>query len=174
MLHFTLFTHLTNSQGKNNKHQEISLENPCSSPFLILMAPQNKITSNSGFVYELNNFRACVNTAEAPQEFHGLMKFLNQCNLSYAMTATPILFCEVVEEVWSTVIYNPSDKVISFNLKGSLYSINGDVLNACLNLPANTHAKSPSKVDIRKMLNEINYSTPNANLDEIVRKNLRK
>ena len=138
------------------------------------MAPQNKITSNSGFVYELNNFTACVNTADAPQEFHGLMLFLSQCSLSYAMTATPILFCEVVEEVWSTAVYNASDKVITFNLKGNSYSINGDVLNASLNLPANTHAISPSEVDIRKMLNEINYVAPDANLGKIVRKNLRK
>ena len=90
------------------------------------------------------------------------------------MTATPILFCEVVEEVWSTAVYNASDKVITFNLKGNSYSINGDVLNASLNLPANTHAKSPSEVDIRKMLNEINYVVPDANLGKIVRKNLRK
>ena len=90
----------------------------------------------------------------------------NDCN--------PILFCEVVEEVWSTAVYNATNKVITFNLKGNSYSINGDVLNTSLNLPANTHAKSPSEVDIRKMLNEINYSTPNANLGKIVRKNLRK
>ena len=138
------------------------------------MAPQNKITSNSGFVYELNNFTACVNTADAPQEFYGLMQFLSQCSLSYATIATPIMFCEVVEEVWSTAVYNASDKVITFNLKGNSYSINGDVLNASLNLPANTHVISPSEVDIRKMLNKINYVAPDANLGKIVRKNLRK
>ena len=94
--------------------------------------------------------------------------------MSYAMTATPILFCEVVEEVWNTAIYNSSYKVITFNLKGNSYSINGDVLNASLNLPANTHDISPSEVDIRKMLNEVNYAAPDANLGKIVRKNLRK
>ena len=137
------------------------------------MAPQNKITSSSGYVYELNNFTACVNTADAPQEFHGLL-FLSQCSLSYAMTATPILFCDVVEEVWSTTVYNSTDKVISFNMKGSLYSINGDVLNSCLNFPTNTHDISPTEIDIRTMLNEINYDVPDANLGKIVRKNLRK
>ena len=81
---------------------------------------------------------------------------------------------KVVEEVWSTAVYNSTDKVITFNLKGSLYSINEDVLNACLNLPANTHAKSPSESEIRKMLTEINYVIPDANLGKIVRKNLRK
>ena len=98
------------------------------------------------------------------------MTFLSQRSLSYAITATPILFCEVMEEVWSTAVYNASNKVITFNLKGNSYSINGDVLNACLNLPANTH----TKVDSRKMFTEINYSFPNAILGKIVRKNLRK
>ena len=138
------------------------------------MAPQNKITSISYCIYELNNFTTCVNTTDAAQEFHDLMRFLSQCSLSYAMTATPILFCEVVEKVWNTAVCNTSDKVITFNLKGNSYSIYGDVPNASLNLSANTHAISPSEIDIRKMLNEINYAAPDANLGKIVRKNLRK
>ena len=137
------------------------------------MAPK-KNTSSSGFVYELNNFTACVITADAPQEFHSLMRFLGQCNRSYAMIEAHILFCEVVEEVWRIVVYNSTYKVISFNLKGNLYSINGDVLNTFLNLPNNTHTKSPTETEIRIMLNEINYVVPNANLGKIVRKNLRK
>ena len=173
MLHFTLLTHLTNSQRQKQQTTKNLSENPCSSPFFISMAPQNKITSNSRFVYQLNNFATCVNTTDAPQEFHSLIQFLSQCSLSYAIIATLILFCEVVDEVWSTAVNNVSDKVITFNLKGNSYSINGDVLNASLNLPANTHAKSPSEVDIKKMLNEINYSTPNANLGKNFRKNLR-
>ena len=103
------------------------------------MAPQNKTTSSSGFVYELNNFTACVNTADAPHEFQ---------NMSYAMTAAPILFCEVVEEVWSTTVYNLTDKVITFSLKGNLYSINYDVLNSFLNLPNKTHAQSPTETEL--------------------------
>ena len=138
------------------------------------MAPQNKTTSSSGYVYELNNFTAYVNTADAPQEFHGLMRFPSQCSVSYTMTEAPILLYEVVEEVWSTADYNSTDKVISFNLKGSLYSINGDVLNKCLNFSANTHANSPTVINIRTMLNEINYVIPDANLGKIVMKNLRK
>ena len=90
------------------------------------------------------------------------------------MTTAPILFCEVIEEVWSTAVYNLTDKVITFNLKGNLYSINGDVLNSCLNLPNNTHAKSLTETEIRTMLNEINYVVLDANLGKIVRKNLRK
>ena len=138
------------------------------------MAPQNKTTSNFGFVYELNNFTACVNTTDAPQEFQNLIRFLGQCNMSYVMTTSLILFCEVIEEVWNTAVYNTKDKVITFNHKGNIYSINGDVLNSCLNLPTNTHVKSPTESEIRTMLDEINYDVPHANLCKIVWKNLRK
>ena len=90
------------------------------------------------------------------------------------MTEAPILFCEVIEEVWTIVAYNITDKVISFNLKGNHYSINGDVLNSFLNLPDNTHDKSPTEHEIRVVLNEINYVSPDVNLGKIVRKNFRK
>ena len=69
---------------------------------------------------------------------------------------------------------NLTEKVISFNLKGNFYSINGHVLNSFLNLPNNTHAKSPTEPEIRRMLHKINYAVPDANLGKIVRKNLMK
>ena len=37
----------------------------------------------------------------------------------------------------------------------------------------NNHAKYPTKNEIRTMLEEINYVVPNANLGNIVRKNIR-
>ena len=103
------------------------------------MAPQNKTQSATGYTYELNNFVACVNPAEAPWEFHNIMNFLGQCKLVYAMTEAPVLICEVVEEVWTTAIFNSIDKVLTLNLKGNFYSINGDVLSTFFKMPANTH-----------------------------------
>ena len=102
------------------------------------------------------------------------MRFLGQCNLSYAVTEALILLCEVIEEVWTNVVYKSKDKAITFNLKGNQYSINGDVLRSYLHLPSNTHAKSPTETEIRLILNEINYVAPDANLGKIVKKNLRK
>ena len=90
------------------------------------------------------------------------------------MTEAHVLLCEVIEEVWTTAVYNSTDKVLTFNLKGNSYSIKGDVLRTCLQFPANTHAASPTETEIRKMLVEINYVEPEANLCKIVRKNLRK
>ena len=79
-----------------------------------------------------------------------------------------IIFCFLY------VIYARNPTIINFNLKGNLYSINGDVLNSFLNVPANTHVKSPTESEIRVMINEINYVSLVANLGKIVRKNLRK
>ena len=102
------------------------------------------------------------------------MNFLGQCKLMYAMTEAPVLLCEVIEEVWTTAIYNSTDKVLTFNLKGNYYSINGDVLSTCLKLSVNTRTSSPNAIEIRVMLNEIKYVEPESNLGKIVRKNLRK
>ena len=88
---------------------------------------------------------ACVNLAEAPQEFHNLTNFLGQCKLVYAMTEAPVLLCKVIEEVWTTTVYSLTDKVLTFNLKGNSYSVNGDVLSTELKLPANTHTSSPNE-----------------------------
>ena len=64
----------------------------------------------------------------------------------------------MIEEVWSTAVFNSTDKVITFNLKGITFSINGDILSSCLHFSANTHAKPPSKTEIRLgAIPNINY-----------------
>ena len=90
------------------------------------------------------------------------------------MTEALVLLCEVIEEIWTTSVYNSIDKVLTFDLKGNSYSINADILSTCLNLPPDTHTTSPNETEIRTMLGEINYAEPEANLGKIVRKNLRK
>ena len=85
-----------------------------------------------------------------------------------------MLLYEVIEDVWTTTVYNNTDKVLNFDLKGNSYSVNADILSTCLNLPADTHTTSPTENEIRTMLREINYDEPEANLGKIVRKNLRK
>ena len=138
------------------------------------MAPQNQIQSSSGFTYKLNNFFSCVNTAEAPHEFHNLMNFIGQCKLVYVMNEAIVLICEVIEKVWTTAAYNSTDRVLTFNLKGNSYSINGDILSSCLKFPAKTQNVALTKTKIRSMLVEINYTEPEANLGIILRNNLRK
>ena len=139
------------------------------------MAPQNKTTSSSGFIYELNNFTALFeHTVDAPHEFHNLMRFLGQCKLVYAITEAHVLLCEVIEEVWIQQQFTTTlTRYSLIDLKGNSYSINVDILSTCLNLPADTHIAFPTENEISTMLGEINYAEPEANLGKIVRKNLR-
>ena len=102
------------------------------------------------------------------------MNFLVQSKLVYSMTEALVLLCEAIEEVWTSAIYNSTDKVLTFNLNGKSYSIDGDVLSTCLNFFANTHTSSPTETEIKVMLNDINYVELESNLGKIVRKKLRK
>ena len=76
--------------------------------------------------------------------------------------------------MWTTVVYNSTDKVLLFNFKGNSYFDNGDVLSTCLNFPINTHVASSTENEITTILVEINYVDLEVNLGKIVRKNLRK
>ena len=90
------------------------------------MAPIVKLMSQTGFIYEKNNFVALVEMDGAHADYHKMMDFIKNCKLSYAMLEAPTIFCEVVEEVWTTAVYNPNDVTITFNLKGNSYCLNAD------------------------------------------------
>ena len=110
------------------------------------MAPQSKTKSSSVFVYKLNNFHSlCEHNRRTSRVLQPNEVLRSNATCLMPLTEAPILFSEVIEEVWTTAVYNITYKVITFNLKGNLYSINGDVLNTFLNLPANTHVKSPTR-----------------------------
>ena len=138
------------------------------------MAPIVKIQSSTGFIYEKNNFVAYVDVSVAPTEFHKMMEFIKSCKLSYAMLEAPIIYCEVVEELWTTAIYDGKDETITFSLKGNEYVVNSDVLDACFKIPENNCDRSPEYAEIVSMLNSINYSKETDNLGKIVRKGMRK
>ncbi|KAL8119924.1 hypothetical protein AgCh_017156 [Apium graveolens] len=53
----------------------------------------------------------------ASEDYHKVMDFIRSCKLKYAMLESPVIYCEVVEEIWTTVLYNSSDKSITFTLK---------------------------------------------------------
>ena len=90
------------------------------------MAPIVKLMSQTGFVYEKNNFVSLVEKDGAHEDYHKMMDFIKGCKLSYAMLEAPTIYCEVVEEIWTTVVFNQTDLTITFNLKGKSYCINSD------------------------------------------------
>ena len=75
--------------------------------------------SQTGFIYEKNNFTALVNKGiQQSRDYHKMMDFVKNCKLNYAMLESPTIYCEVVEEIWTTAVYNSTDKTITFTLKG--------------------------------------------------------
>ena len=138
------------------------------------MAPVVKIMSQSGFIYEKNNFVALVAKNEAHSDYHKMMDFIKNCKLSYAMLEAPTIFCEVVEEIWTTAEFNSMDMTISFTLKGKTHCINCDDLQACFKLPENNAMTPHTDSDVSSMLDSIGYSFDSASLGSIRRKGLRK
>lgn len=129
---------------------------------------------HNGFVYEQNNFTALVEKQGAPLEFHTMMDFISNCKLGYAMLESPILYCEIVEEVWTIAVFDSGNKVLTFNVNGKPFSVNNDMVTACLKLPENNCIAIPTQYEIVSLLNSIGYSLPTDNLGKIVRKGMRK
>ena len=121
------------------------------------MAPIVKIMSQSGFVYEKNNFVALVDKEGAHADYHQMMDFIKGCKLKYAMLEAPTLYCEVVEEFWTTAVFNSTDETITFNLKGNTYCINADDVQACLKLPENKTLVPHTDTDVTNLLNTLGY-----------------
>ena len=83
------------------------------------MAPVVKIMSQSGFIYEKNNFVALVNKEiPASKDYHKIMDFVKGCKLNNAMLESPTIYCEVMEEMWTTDVYQATDKIITLTIKG--------------------------------------------------------
>ena len=117
---------------------------------------------------------AYVDVASAPSEFHKMMEFVKNCKLSYAMLEAPTIYYEVMEEIWTSAIFDSKNETISFNLKGKEHVINTDVITTCFNIPENNCDSGPTYAEIVSMLNSINYAKETDNLGKIVRKGMRK
>ncbi|KAL8093469.1 hypothetical protein AgCh_035374 [Apium graveolens] len=124
-----------------------------------------KIMSQSGFIYEKNNFVALVNK-EIPQsgDFHKMMDFVKGCKLSYAMLESTTIYCEVVEEIWTTAVYQSFDKTITFTLKGKQFYINSDIIKACFKIPDNTTTVPHTDANLDTMLNYVGYALSTSKL----------
>ena len=90
------------------------------------------------------------------------------------MLEAPMIYCEVVEEIWTTAEFNPTDMTISFSLKGKDYCINSDDIQSYFKLPENNAMTPHTDNDVSSMLDSIGYSFDSASLGSIRRKGLRK
>ena len=138
------------------------------------MAPVNKITSASGFIYEKNNFVALTDTTGVPVEFHNLMQFVKTCKLSHAMLTAPSLRCEVIEAFWQSARYDADSKILSFSLNSIVHTVTCQDISDALKLPINNTESAPTTANIVDMLDSINYVGETSNLGKIVRSGMRR
>ena len=116
------------------------------------MAPVVKIMSQTSFIYEKNNFTALVNKGiQLSSDYHKMMDFVQGCKLNYAMLESPTIYYEVVEEIWTTAVYNSTDKTITFTIKGKEFCVNSDIVKACFRIPDNTVSTPHTHTDIVNM-----------------------
>ncbi|KAL1815699.1 hypothetical protein ACET3Z_018273 [Daucus carota] len=139
------------------------------------MAPMKKYTAPSGFIYEKNNFASFVDTkAVEEKEYHKMMEFINSIQLSHAMLATPTIYHEVVEEMWTSAEFNSEDETLTFSIKNKIHSVNSDVMKACFSIPEDTVSSLPSDTQLINLLYAMNYVLPTDALGKIERRGLRR
>ena len=139
------------------------------------MAPVVKITSRTGFVYEQNNHVTYVDKdGKHSAAFHTMMDFIKECKFSYAMLRVPTIFCEIVEQMWTSGRYDSTSKTLSVSINGTSYNIDGEIVRAALNLPRNSTDRLPNDNEIVSMLRNMHYNGDLSNLGQILRRHMRK
>ena len=134
-----------------------------------------KYTAPSGFIYEKNNFASFVDTkAVEEKEYHKMMEFIKSSQLSHAMLATPTIYHEVVEEMWTSAEFNSEDETLTFSIKNKIHSVNSDVMKACFSIPEDTVSSLPSDTQLINLLYAMNYVLPTDALGKIERRGLRR
>ena len=139
------------------------------------MAPVVKITSNTGFIYEQNNHVAYVDKdGKNAEAVHTMMDFIKECKFSYAMLHAPTIFCEIVEQMWTSARYDPTSKTLSVIINGVSFNIDGETVRVALNLPRNSTDRLPNDSEIVSMLRNMHYNGDLSNLGQILRRHMRK
>ena len=114
----------------------------------------NKQISTTGFDYKLNNHVAFLDASKVSKDFHNVLGFLEQSKVAYALTASPIIYCEITEEMWTSAQLNEEEKVLTLSLKGNQYTVNGEPIRNALNLcntPTFRNIKTKSKTKIQQI-----------------------
>ncbi|KAK1368634.1 hypothetical protein POM88_034726 [Heracleum sosnowskyi] len=124
------------------------------------MAPNISYTkfSPSGKVaYAITNGVALMEKESVHADFHLLMDFLKNSPISYALTASPTIYAEIVQEMWSTADCSNTRGEIKFTIKGNSYIITPSVINEALHFPESNFENTPTQSELISLLKVINY-----------------
>ena len=90
--------------------------------------------------------------AKKTEAFHTMMDYIKECKCSYAMLHAPTIYCEIVEQMWTSARYNSDSKTLTVRINNEDYVINGEVVRAALNLPRDSTDRLPNDSEILSML----------------------
>lgn len=139
----------------------------------MVMNNTTSLSSSGKVEYAITNHVAFLEKESVHQYFHPLMDFFNNSPVSYALTANPTIYAEIVEEMWSTAC--SSEGGIKLNIKGKSYTITPSaVINEALHLPLSNFENLPTDEELISMLKYIKYASTISQSSQITRKCLRK
>ncbi|KAK1368387.1 hypothetical protein POM88_034479 [Heracleum sosnowskyi] len=113
--------------------------------------------SSSGRVETITNYVAFFDKQSVHTDFHPLVDFLKNSPVSYALTATPTIYAEIVQEMWSKADCTTNGE-IKFTIKGNSYIATPSVINEALHLPVSNFENLPTDDEIISMLKFIKYA----------------
>ncbi|KAK1367930.1 hypothetical protein POM88_034022 [Heracleum sosnowskyi] len=111
------------------------------------MATKNfttKFSSSGKVAYAITNFVGLLEKESVHADFHPLMDFLKNSPISYALTASPPIYAEIVQEMWSTADCSSTRGGIKFTIKGKSYIVTPSVINEALHFPESNFENIPT------------------------------
>ncbi|KAK1368602.1 hypothetical protein POM88_034694 [Heracleum sosnowskyi] len=98
----------------------------------------------------------------------------HQMNTRYALTASPPIYVEIVQEMWSTTDCTTTRCGINLAIKGKSYIITPSVINEALRFPESNFENIPTHGEITFMFKAINYAGNPWSIQILLKNKFRK
>ena len=102
------------------------------------------------------------------------MDFLKNYPISYALAASPTIYAEIVQEMWSTTDCRSTKGGINITIKGKSYILTPYVITKTLHFPNSNFESTPTNGEIISMLKANNYRGNPLCLSQVRKKDLGK
>ncbi|KAK1365515.1 hypothetical protein POM88_041076 [Heracleum sosnowskyi] len=134
---------------------------------------------SSGLEFIPNNYTAPLNTANAPEAFHMIQKFLAQSAIGRALVEPAKLSGLQIKAFWESGVYDDGGKTgnpsIIFEFEETEYVITAGTIRAVMGFPEYpSYTVGMGDEDLIRMMREIGYSGPLTKIGQLKRPFLRK
>ncbi|KAK1388323.1 hypothetical protein POM88_016501 [Heracleum sosnowskyi] len=121
------------------------------------MAPKQSISQT--------NLASIYSPSDAGDDFKGLVSFMNKSYLGYAITSTPVLDVDRIENFWESAVAqgDGDNSTIQFKIKEHSYILTIKGINAALGIvlePGKTYTELSNDETLKKLFLKIGYSGP--------------